>query len=168
MYHSTTLVFPHTRGHHTLISVYRHDLTSNNLMDFPFDNCCTTPTIKSYLATVLSGPESVVHCVNVDVAAKSSLIEMALLEPAVRTSKETIPSFLKGVMAKHTFGKSKKAAITVVESDFAVTDIKLEPLQIFWVDLQCRGRGDIERALADLSVLWRTNIEVIVYSPCQN
>lgn len=117
-------------------------------------NCdCTMLATRSRLASVHSDPECVLQRPTVDVGAKSTPFEFALLKPAVTTSMETALSSMGRVMALHTVPKANEDQPgNIVGSDSNATDYKLQPLSKYVIKLSLDKRGEIDIALADLSL----------------
>lgn len=114
------------------------------------------------MVTALSDPKCVMHRTNVGLGAKSQCFQNAFLQPSVTTSKETVSSFTESAMAGHTVPKATEDMVgTVVGSESDATDYKLQLPSRYVVKLPLGTRIEVEQALADFSVVTKTNVEVI-------
>lgn len=132
-------------------------------MGFTIGNAGTTQTTRSDLPTVLSDPERVLDQATVDVGLKTPSFETVGPELAVMTNKKTAPSFVERVMSVHTITMdSKYMAGNVVESDYDAPSYKPKPSLKTLDKLLCGMRSEIELALADLGVVTKADVEIIV------
>lgn len=106
------------------------------------------------------------HRGNVDVGEKSPFFEAVLLEHAGTTVKDRVLSFMKSLMAAHTFMKaSKYASSTSIEGDTNNTEHKPQLLSKTVAKPSSCMKREIEHTLTDLRLMTKFDIEAIVKNP---
>lgn len=87
-------------------------------MEFTPDTIRTRGSTTSELTTAHTDPECVLDQATVDVGFKNLSFKSALTEPAITTTKEMVPWFLKRIISWHIVMKAnEELAGTFVESD---------------------------------------------------